>query len=171
MIPPRLRYPRALSLAFSLAETVVTVALCAIFFYITAVVFNNCYRILRQERYKVATQQGVQLALNRIVSELREAKAVTAVGNPLIFTKVDSSLNRFQSAFNFNQQLTVTYSFAGTLLTRQVSPGGSPQAMAEQMAGFDTANLPSGNIQVKLTFLDQRQLRVYDSEVAVPSRW
>lgn len=156
---------------FTLAESVVTVALCSIFFVITAVILGNAYRILRQERYKVAAQQGVQLALNRLTCELREAKAITSVGNPLVFTKVDPSLNRFLSLANFNQTLTVTYQSSANQLTRNVTPGGTAQIMADGVVGFVTSIRPSGNIEVQMTFMDERQAKTYITEIAVPSTW
>lgn len=157
--------------AFTLAESVVTVALCSIFFVVTAVILANAYRILRQERYKVAAQQGVQLALNRLTCELREAKAITSVGNPLVFTKVDPSVNRYLSPANFNQTLTVTYQASANQLTRNVAPGGSTQIMADGVVGFAAATKPTGNIEIQLTFMDERQARTYITEIAVPSTW
>lgn len=156
---------------FTLAESIVTVALCSIFFVVTAVVLSNSYRIIREERYKVAAQQGVQLALTRLTSELREAKSITTVGNPLVFTKVDASLNRYLSLANFNQQLTVTYRAAANQLTRQVTPGGGLQVVATELNAFTTSTKSTGNIEIRMTFVDGHQARTYITEVAIPSKW
>ena len=164
---------RSISLkAFSLAEAILAVFLCSIIFAVTAQVLNNAHRILRQQRYKVAAQQGVQVAMTRISGELREAKAIQQVGNGVLeFTKVDASLDRYASLANFNAQLTVRYQLQSGRLTRLVTPGGQAQVIADEVYGFSTSQLPNQNILVTLAFRDPRQVKAYDLQVAVPSLW
>lgn len=108
----------------------------------------------------------------RITSELREAKSITTTGAAtLVFQKVDASLDRHASPANFNAELTVTYQLSNGHLSRQVTPGGSAQVLADEVYGFETVQLPNRNVQVRLTFLDNRQVRTYETQVAVPSQW
>lgn len=156
---------------FTLAEAVLSVFLCSIIFAVTAVVLNNAHKILRQQRYKVAAQQGVQIGLSRICSELREAVVIDQVGNGLLeFHKVDASLNRYQSAPNFTARLRIFYQLQSNRLTRQVEAEPA-QVIANEVYGFSTARLANNNIQVLITFFDTRQVRTYDTQVAVPADW
>ena len=155
-----------------MAEAILSIFLCSVIFVVTAQVLNSAYRILRQERYKVAAQQGVQVAMTRIAGELREAKGISQIGTGVLeLYKVDASLNRYSSLANFNAQLTVRYQLQNGRLTRLVTPGGQVQVVAEEVYGFATSQLPNQNVQVSLTFRDPRQVQSYDLQVAVPSAW
>jgi len=157
---------------FSLAEAVLTMFLVTIVFVTTAQILSNAYKVIRQQRYKVAAQQGAQLGLSRMSGELREATNIVQTGNSLLeFEKVDASLDRYGNPADFAVRLTVRYELQNNVLTRRVTPGGVVQSVAEGVYGFTTSQLPSGNVAITLAFQDQRQVKAYDMQVAVPSQW
>jgi type II secretory pathway component PulJ len=157
---------------FTLAEAILAMFLFSIVFVLTAQVLNNAHRILRHQRYKTAAQQGIQMALSRISSELREAIGIQQLGTGVLeFYKADASLSRYASLANFNARLNVRYELQNGQLYRRVMPGGQAQLIAEELYGFSSTQLANNNVQVQLTFRDPKLVRTYDVQVAVPSAW
>ena len=171
-IPVPSTYPDHPSRGFTLAEAIVAIFMFSVVMVLTAQVLNNAHRILRHQHYKTAAQQGVQMALSRMSSELREAIGIQQLGTGVLeFYKADASLDRYASLANFNAQLQVRYELQNGRLFRQVTPGGQPQLIADELYGFSSSPLANGNIQVQLTFRDPKLVRTYDFQVAVPSAW
>jgi len=165
--------------AVSLAEAVITMFLVAIVFGATAEMIGEAHRVIRFQSYKTASQQGAQLALQRMVSESREAVNITAVGpGTLELVKVDPSVPRFvdpaPSSWNpLSNFLTVRYFLSGDRLMRRVTVASSgttaTQVLGESVSGLMTALLPNGNLDITLSFQEEKKVQTWRTQVKVPS--
>lgn len=176
MIPATLHSHRK---AVSLAEAIITMFLVSLVFGAAAQMIGEAHRVIRFQSYKTASQQGAQLALQRMLSESREAVNITAVGpSTLELIKVDPSIPRFvaspPSPWNpLSNFLTVRYFLTGDRLMRQVTVGASgtsaTQVLAESVSGLVTALLPNGNLEITLSFQEEKKVQTWRTQVKLPS--
>ncbi len=148
-------------------------------FWVAADLLHNASRAVRFGDARSRIAQAVQLGLQRMSSEAREAYLLEATGTELRLLKVDPTPGRLPvpvptpaPAGSWDPRaasLRVRYYTDGQLrLLRDVSPlAGSPstQLIAEGITGFSSQTLPNGNLELSLSLSLDNQVRTYTTQV------
>lgn len=178
MSPGRSTFSRK---GLSLFEAVLTIFLVFMVFWVAADLLHNASRAVRFGDAKSRSAQAVQLALQRMTNEAREAYQLVTTGSDLTLLKVDPAPGRLPNPLPTPAgapgswdpaagSLQVRYWVDGQKrLWRDVGP--SSQLIAEGISGFSTQLLPNGNLEVSLALNEDTQVKTFTTQVlmmAVP---
>lgn len=163
--------------AFTLLESLITVFLVMLLFGLVADLLIGAFRVARFQRQKVAAAEAGQLALNRILCELREACKIDSIsaGDPeVVFYKFDATrtLDARSEGNRYQYVIKVRYyrDAAGTLLRDVHSPpSGASQThvVADGIQGMSfEQDSTTRNVIVSLSVDIKGELRTISSEVA-----
>lgn len=157
----------------SLFEAVLTIFLVSLVFYVAADLLHNATSAVRFGDAKSRSAQAVQLGLQRITSEAREAYLLEATGSELRLRKVDPAPGRLPTPVPsppsgtwdpYANSLSVRYFVDGqNRLMREV--GSSTQLVCEGISGFSSQTLPNGNLEVSVSLNEKNQVRTYTTQV------
>lgn len=157
-------------------ESLITVLLVMLVFGLVADLLIGSLRVTRFERQKVEAAEAGQLALSRMLCEVREACRIdsTVFPNELVLFKFDASktLAARTEINRYLYTLKVRYyrDSQGTLLRDVLDSSGatSTYVVADGIQGMQVGlDNVTKNLQISLTTADTKgQLRVIFSEVA-----
>lgn len=163
--------------AFTMMEMLITVLLVMGIFGLVADLLTGAYQVARVQRQKTEAAEAGQLALQRILCELREAARID-ITTPQQITLFKFNAARTLDCQNLDRRyahsLRIRYFLdADSTLLREVeefenaSPGSRvTHVVAEGIQGLGASLEPNtGNIQVELTVNLRNRLRVLSSEV------
>lgn len=171
---------------FSLLEAMVTMLLVGIVFAIAATVITSYSRAVNQLGLKDAQLQSIMVGMDRMRSEVEGAFAVssppsTGSASSLTFALIDAAnTTRFTGTTPWDPfdvlgvapandyAVTVSYSVAAGGLTRRLTyPNGTTTdaLVAEQVQGLACQYLPTGNLELVLSFQGAGGIRQLRGEV------
>jgi len=166
--------------AFTLVETLITVLLVMMIFGMVADLLSKSYRVARVQRQKNEAAEAAQLALTRLICELREAcKVELSAGQEVTFYKVNAA-RTFDPAMlandnRYHENLKVRYHLdaAGTLIrdletyTNSALQSTQSDVVADNIQGLSVSQDPNTqNFVVVLAVNVRGILRSVSSEVA-----
>jgi type II secretory pathway pseudopilin PulG len=161
---------------FTLLESLITVFLVMLVFGLVAELLIGALKVTRFERQKVEAAEAGQLALSRMLCEVREACKIdtSLFPNELILYKFNASqtLAARSEPNRYRYTLKVRYYLdsVGTLLRDVAEPSVATEThvVADGIRGLQVVeDGTTKNIQISLTTNDAKgQLRVISSEVA-----
>lgn len=162
--------------AFTLLESLITVLLVMLVFGLVADLLIGALRVARFQKQKVEAAEAGQLALNRILCEMREAckiETITAGDPEVVFHKFDAThtLDARTEKNRYAHTLRIRYyrDSLGTLL-RDVEPssgGLQTHVVADGIKGMSfEEDAVTKNIKVNLSVDIKGELRTISSEVA-----
>ena len=175
---------------FTLLEALCTLALVSLIFITVLSLLQDSVRTARMSQEKDTAMNAVQVGLDRLCCEMREAVQVSAPGvgftlNQITFQKVDSNNpNRLpprvpepvpSPAWNpFDPQwlLKVHYFVAGGELVREIGPSAGPathrSAIAENVDSLSVGCFAPGRFTVVLSVRQSNQISTYTHSVNMP---
>jgi type II secretory pathway pseudopilin PulG len=162
--------------AFSLMETLVTVLMVMMIFGLVADLLSGALRVARVQRQKTEAAEVVQLALTRLLSELREASQIDYAGTEVTFYKFNAARtevaatepNRFRYTLKVRYHLNSENTLLRTVEEwESASLSSATHVVADGVRGFSvTEDSGTGNAVVALTVDIGGALRTLTSEVA-----
>ena len=169
----RSKWPRS---GFTLLESMITVLLVMLVFGLVSDLLLGSYQVMRVQRQRTEAAEAAQLALTRIINELREAARLEVVASPPSVTlwKVNAAreAERVTAPNRLQHMVRVRYSLdAESNLLRDVedlTSGTTAQHLvANNIAGLTVSTTPdSDNVIVTLNVQVNGVLRPITSEVA-----
>lgn len=150
-----------------------------------ASMFQDSAKVTRYVDLKERTTLALQVGLDRISSELREATEIKATGSSLRFEKIDPTV-QFSDAslpgvpdpvpagwgpgnwtrYGSGDRVDVIYRSVGGVLLRVVQ--GEEQKVIEGLQGFSSAQPEPGVIELTVSVAEQNVIRTLTTQVVCP---
>lgn len=170
---------------FTLFEAMIASFLFGMVMLALASLFSDSARVTRYVDLKERTTLALQIGLERISSELREATEIKGTGSTLRFEKIDP-LAEFNEGnlpgipdpvppgwspggwtrYAGGARVDVRYSVADGVLYREVQ--GERQKVIEGLEGFNSEQPETGVIELTVAVAEQNVIRTLSTRVVCP---
>ncbi|MEW6277205.1 MAG: hypothetical protein AB1758_01180 [Candidatus Eremiobacterota bacterium] len=174
--------------AFTLAEALISLVLVALVLGIVAAMMGEYASIGRFSSGRDQAALAVQVALERMAGETREAAAVLKpdaanLSSELLLERLDPSYEGLPAPvpdppppswnpYPAAARIQVRYRLASGTLVREVTPASGPtrsMAVAESLGGLACRLLASGNVEISVSVQVKDRILKRTAEVLVPA--